>query len=489
VRVKFGVAAVLGAALVAAGCGGGGGSGGGGKTVSGAAGVAPGNAAAYLSVSTDLGSPGWKKAQALLDRFPSKDSVLASLRSSLRQQGLDWNTDVKPALGAEIDFVWLDLHGQDVVGITKPKDVDKFNALLAHGSSPPAHEQVDGWTVFARDQSLLDRFDQARSDQGSLGDDSAFSDGFGGLSSDSIARAWVRGGALQTALDQRLQASGAPPDTTKKQVGTLDSIVASVIPGSDGVRLALSFNGDLSLGGGGYHADLPSSLPAGAMLYLSFNGIGDRLNKLVDALGSSVPSFDQQKAQIELVLGYPLSDVFGLVDGEGAFALYPTAGGTPAVLFVARVSDESKARSILNRLTTLAAATGKLPIHAVQIGSAQAAEITMSNGTKAYAAVFDGKLVTTNSRAAIEHMQSGPYLADEPAFKAALSGSAVPGDTSGFVYANLGDGLPYAFDYAEQHGRTVSHMVKDNAAPLKGLLLYGSKSGGSFTLTGFLGIH
>jgi len=32
-------------------------------------------------------------------------------------------------------------------------------------------------------------------------------------------------------------------------------------------------------------------------------------------------------------------------------------------------------------------------------------------------------------------------------------------------------------------------MVKDNAAPLKGLLLYGSKSGGSFTLTGFLGIH
>jgi hypothetical protein len=488
VRVKFGVAAVVATVVVAAGCGGGGG-GGGGTTASVPASIAPGNAVAYVSTDTNFDSAAWMKVEALLDRFPDKDTILANFRSSLRQQGLDWETDVKPAFGDETDVVWLDFSdgGQNFVGITKPRNGQKLDALLAKHST--VHEQVEGWTVFARNQQVLDRFDQARSDQGSLESVSAFTDAVGKLPQGSTEAAWVRGDVLQSRLDQRLQASGAPADTTKKQLGELDSLSAALTPGSDGVRLDLSFNGDLDLGGDGYHAELPSSLPAGAMLYLSFNGIGNRLNKLVDTLGSSVPNFDQQKAQIELVLGYSLSDVLGLLSGEGAFALYPTASGTPSVLFVARVSDESKAGSIIDRLATLAAATGRLKIRSVQIGSVQAHEITLQNGTLAYLAVFDGKLVSTTSRAAIEQMQSGPHLADDPAYKTAVSGSGVPVDTSGFVYANLGDILPFAFDYLESHGRTVRQIVKDNTAPLRGLLLYGSKTGGSLTLTGFLGIQ
>jgi hypothetical protein len=486
VRLKAGLVAAVAAALVAAGCGG---SAGGNKQASGGKSIAPGSAVAYLSIDTDVDSAAWKKAQALLDRFPGKNKILSHLRSSLEDEGLDWETDVKPALGNETEAVFLDADSEHVVGLTKPKDQAKFDALLAKSTPPMVSEQVDGWTVFAEQQSFLDEFDKARSDSGSLSDDSVFGDAYGSLPSDSIARAWVRGSTLQTAFDQKLDAAGLPADTTKNQVGTLDALTAAVAPQTDGMKIASTFSGDLDIGGSTYHADLPGSLPGGAIFYLSFNGVGDRINKLIDSLGDSIPDFDRDRAQIELVLGYPLEDVFGLLDGEGGVALYPNEGGAPGVLFVAKVSDESKATSILNRLAALAAASGSLQVQSVQVGSVEAKQIDVA-GTSVYAAVFDGKLVTTNNRAALEKMQgSGPKLADDSAYKTAVAQAGMPEETSGFVYADTKEALEYAFSYAEGQGATVPQIVEDNTAPLQGLLLYGSKDGGDVTLTGFLGIQ
>jgi hypothetical protein len=488
-RFRFGVVAAAAAALIAAGCGG---SAGGNKPASGstADAPAPGNAVGYVSIDSSLDSPAWTKAKALLDRFPGKDELLANFHSSLKQQGLEWETDVKPALGAEVDLVWLDVrrNGDNVIGLTKPKDAAKFDALLAKSSPPLVSEQVDGWTAFAESQALLDRFDQARSDSGSLADQSLFSS-YGSLPADSIARAWVRGSTVQTAFDLRLHDSGAPADTTKNQFGTLDALTAAVEPGSDGIQITSTFAGDLDVGGSTYHADLPSSLPAGAVVYLSFNDIGHRINKLMDSLGAAMPNFDRQRAQIELVLGYSLKDVFGLLDGEGALAVYPNDSGTPSVLFVASVSDESKARNVLDRLATLAAASGTLHVQTVQVGSVEAKQIDLTNGMSAYAAVFDGKLVTTTSRALLEKLQgNGPKLADEAAYKTAVAQAGLPDETNGFVYADTQEALEYAFSYFESHGSTPQQVVKDNLAPLQGLLLYGLKDGGDFTLTGFLGI-
>ena len=103
-RVKIGVIAVAAAAVVTAACGGS--AGGREAGAMGAAAVAPGSAAAYVAVDSNLYSAAWTKAKALLDRFPGKDEFIAHLRSSLQQEGLDWETDVKPALGSEIDLVW-----------------------------------------------------------------------------------------------------------------------------------------------------------------------------------------------------------------------------------------------------------------------------------------------------------------------------------------------------------------------------------------------
>jgi uncharacterized protein DUF3352 len=489
VRLRIGVPAALAAVLVAAGCGG---SAGGNKPASGGSSVAPGNAVAYVSADSNLDSAAWTKVKTLLDRFPGKDKLIADLKSSLKQQGLDWETDVQPALGSELDVVWLDFkrNGDNVVGLTQPKDSAKFDALLAKASTPLVHEQVDGWTVFAQTQALLDRFDQARSDNGSLGDDSAFSDPWGALPSDSITRAWVRGGNAQAALDQRLHTSGLPADTTKNQFGTLDSITAALTPGSDGIKLGATFSGDLNTGASSYQAKLPGVVPAGAIAYVSFSGLGGTLNKLLDTYGKTIPNFDQQRAQIELALGYPLNDVFDLFDGEDGLAVYKGKAGIPDVLLAAAVNNETKAHNILNRLASLATATGSLHVQTVQIGPVDAKEIALSNGTTVYAAVFDGNLVITNSRTLVEDMQgAGPKLSDDSAYQAAVAGARVPQETSGFVYADLKATLDYAFSYEESHGTTVPQVVKDNTAPLRGLLLYGSTDGGDVTVTGFLGIQ
>ena len=102
-RLKIGVIATAAMVFIAAGCGG---SAGGHRAgAMGAAAVAPGSAAAYVAVDSNLDSAAWTKAKALLDHFPGKNKFIAHLRSSLQQEGLDWETDVKPALGSEIDLV------------------------------------------------------------------------------------------------------------------------------------------------------------------------------------------------------------------------------------------------------------------------------------------------------------------------------------------------------------------------------------------------
>jgi hypothetical protein len=488
VRRKLGFFAgiALSAALFA-GCGGGGSK----PAATGAASVVPDTVSAFLSVDSNLDSASWQKAEALLDKFPGRDDVLASLRSSLAQNGLSWEQDVKPALGNEIDFVWLDFHngGHDLVALTKPKDVNKFNALLEQGSSPSVHQEIDGWTVFANSQTQLDKFKSLRGSGARLDGDSSFRSAIDGLPSDSIAKAFVRGSAIQSAIDQAIEQQGGPTSATADQIGTLDSFGAAVTPESNGIRIDSALTGDLKLGGSGYHVDLPSSLPSGATLFLSFNNVGGRLNTLFDDYARTNPSFDQQRAQVEAALGLRFKDIFDLLSGEGAFALYRTTG-TPALLFAVQVSDETKARNLVEKAAALAQlGSSNVTVRSVQIGGVQAREFSTS-GYSIFAAAFDGKLVLTNSRASIEAMQgTSSKLADDPAYKAAVSGAGMPSETNGFLYANLRGGLDYAFSYAESRGLTIPQVAKDNTAPLRGLLLYSASSGDKFQFAGFLGIE
>ena len=74
-------------------------------------------------------------------------------RTSLRSDaGLDYEKDVEPALGPELDLVWLDFanDGENVVALMQPDDPEAFQRVVARATrrtrpTSSLYEEVDGW--------------------------------------------------------------------------------------------------------------------------------------------------------------------------------------------------------------------------------------------------------------------------------------------------------------------------------------------------------
>src|ERR1041384_3893835 len=211
------VALVCGAlaavALLLAGCGGVQGTG------TGASDLVPASTPLYIAVDTDPGSSQWKTVDELGSRFPDKQKGVDALKRSLKNDDqLDWERDVKPALGKEMDFAWLDLqHGaQDFVLLTQPKDEGKFKQLIAKASaSDPSnkavYEKVRGWYVLAEKRSTIDRFKRAsESAATTLSDDPSFEHSMDRLGGDAIVRAYASGTELMRLVRAYAGPSGRP---------------------------------------------------------------------------------------------------------------------------------------------------------------------------------------------------------------------------------------------------------------------------------------
>ena len=191
------LAALLAAAtLLAAGCGGGE-AGGGAAGSPGAAELAPADAALFVSLSTDFQSEQWQAADALLDRFPSGDKLIGEVLGQLQAEGVDWEADVKPALGPEVGLVAFSFSESEAsfVGFTQPQDGEKFDALLAKSDQPLVTEEIDGWTVFSDEQASIDRFKAGRED-GSLADSETFQSATDRLPGGGLALLYVDGRSL-----------------------------------------------------------------------------------------------------------------------------------------------------------------------------------------------------------------------------------------------------------------------------------------------------
>ena len=107
--VRF-IPVLLVAALlpVLAGCGSG-------SDVGGAADVVPADVFLYASVDTDFDGEGWAALEEFAARFPNGDNLLQSLADEVNsgEEGIDFEADVKPALGDEVAFVVLDAPAGD----------------------------------------------------------------------------------------------------------------------------------------------------------------------------------------------------------------------------------------------------------------------------------------------------------------------------------------------------------------------------------------
>src|SRR5919201_2017909 len=160
-RLQLAAAAVCAAvAVIAAGCGG--------KAKTGVSGesgasLVTSGALAYVSIDSDFGSSQWRKLDSLVKKFSIRDRPLAELKRGLSEQKIDYDRDIKPALGPEVDIVVTaggSPNNISYAALTKPDSIEKAKALvhkLDEQSPPPsATRVVHGWLFVADKQEMID---------------------------------------------------------------------------------------------------------------------------------------------------------------------------------------------------------------------------------------------------------------------------------------------------------------------------------------------
>ena len=479
--------AALAAALAATGCGGGAGGG----SVPEGASIAPASAIAFVSVKTDFSSAQWQQVAKLAGRFPGTPQLIAELKK--QTNGLDFNRDVKPALGPEVDLVWIDARngGNDVVGLTKPDTKEKLTALLeksrTKGEPKAFTVQVGDWVAIADSQAKLDRFRTASAGD-KLADDKDFKRAFEQLESDSSVRAWISGELVQSAIDGGLVSGGAPPRLTH-DIGDLLAFSGSAKAEDNGASIELDGLIDPTPDPATFSPSLQDDVPAGALLYVSTTSLDAPLKTILRLVGESRPKFNTQLSQVEGVLGITLEgDIYPLLKGESALAVYPGTAQIPRVLFVQKVDDEQKAASLLRRFSAIAQLSGSIKAETVQLEGESVEKLTFT-GTPVtiYDGVAKGKVFVTNASHLAEQAISGPAssLGDDPLFRSTRDAAGMPGKVAAFAFGDLEYGLPYVLGLARQAGNAVPPEAFANTKPLHGAVAYLVKDGDALRISGF----
>jgi hypothetical protein len=422
-----------GIAALVAGCGGGSSALPGAGGLGAGAAVVPADVAAFVAVDSDVGSSQWQAVDSLLEKAGLLDRLQQGFQ---RQTGISWD-DLKAALGPELDVVLLPGASPKVVLLTQPSDTGKLDALLERAGPKAVSAQVNGWTAVSDTQSALDAVAGATRH---LADASLYQEASGKLTGDAFAHVYANG-AEAAQLASSFGAKGAGPTG-------LVWAAADVVASEGGLKL----DGYVRRGGSGaaqqpYASRLVDRIPGGALLVADFQArhegtVAASTNPILSALG-----------KVGRALG-------------GETALYVTpALPFPAVTLVTHASDP---QAVLDALDQALHSAGT---------SAQGLSLgPLIGGLRLSHEVVDGDLVVSTSQAAIAAFKGGgAKLAGDAVFREAQSASGMPADTTGFVYVDLKDTVPYV---KQMLGGMLQGSGQVDLSALRTLVAYGTGSSG-----------
>ena len=451
-------------------------------------------ALAFVAIDSDLSSSRWQQLDALVKKFPVRDKFLAELKRGLATQQIDYERDVKPALGPELDVSFVggaSMRDVSYAVLTKPDSIERAIALVHKidaASPPPSATRVVGdWLVVSENRQMIDNV--LKGSGSPLSDDSHFKDAFGKLPDDALVKAYVNGrqlsqlvGSLYGGAAQTTATGGTAPFGLDK----LDWLVASAVAQGHGIKLegdGKSVNGG-DLLGAPYASKLIPGVPADALAFVSFHGRSgvDPLSQL-----RQNPTFRQGLSQIEGQLGVRLDDVFALFEHETA--LYVRRGpGLPEFSLVLEAPNTEQALTTIDRLASGVAKLAHAQLGAEKQGGVDVKTLNFGQVTARWAG-FDGRVMITTAPTGIaDYRASGDKLADDSGFKNALDAAGAPDKTNGLVYVNLADGLQLIYSYAGLAGGKLPPDVKENLKPLQSFVAYGSSDGDLTKVAAFLEI-
>jgi hypothetical protein len=436
---------------------------------------------AFASLDTDLGSSQWKQLDTLAKKFPGRDQALMSIEQGLAGQGVDFNNDVKPALGPELDVAiatGATLNDTTAIGLTQPADESKFKALVQklnqkQDSSGVYRKLDNGWYAVGNSQADIDQV--LKGGDKALSDESLYTDAIGKLPSDALAKAYLNGPELGKLVQKAIEAQGnGLSDSTTNSLQNLDFVSASLSAENDGVRLhgATQGSGSSALGSGDYTSKLLGETPSDAFAFLTFKG-GKNLGSNLGPLS----------APFESALGVSLQDLVALFENENGLYVRPGAV-IPEFAAIFQPDDTSAGMATLTKLATRLALTSGATISG-------GAEKTLSFGTQfqLHFGIKDGKIVITNSAAGIGQVgSSSQSLADSADFKEAKDAAGLPDSTGGFFYVDIKNTIPLIEGFAGLAGQQMPAQVSENLRPLRSFLSWSAGSGDSRTVDAFLEI-
>jgi len=476
-RLFTGLVAV--AALLVAGCGGTTA-----QTGAGASSIVPASAPAFISIDANPNSPQWRTVDALASKFPDKQKAIESIKDDLSKQDVSWDDDLRPVLQGELDFVWLDgaRSGKNFVALAQPKSEAKFKELVAKAnkaerdpSNRAVYDKFRGWYVIATDQAAIDQFEeQSNAQSRSLADDKTFKQSMSRLGNDSVVRAYVNGKFL-TNVARRY---GAGLDQYIDKVGTLDWIAVRLGATSQGIvfdTIVHGTPGPLFKGSSkssAFSSKLLGTVPADALVFLSFHGSKGMFNGLEQNPVLSTPEFRQ--------FGQPLKQIGRLLEGENAIYARPGAG-IPEVTLVS--TPHTAGTPILDRAVQKFA--GAAP--RTQTVAGTRVHALAANGMGLYYADVDGKFVVTDAPQGILALKgSGKTLSRSGEFQQAKSASGMPDKTWSTLYVNISAGIPFAEKLA--HHRIPAEIAR-NIKPLRSALEYAASQTHELQISFFLRVQ
>jgi hypothetical protein len=482
--VALGAGGLLSSVLLAVGCGSSS------PASSGAAEIVPAGTLAYIAVDTDPGSAQWRAVNKLADRFPGKQKGIDEVKRSVKESGIDYETDVKPALGAELDVAWLDFdhNGEDVVVLLQPRDEGAFKRLVAKGNAKDrankvVYERVGAWEVLAAKQSILDRFSsESRGSDAMLAGDPSFERAMKSISSDSLLRAYVNGGKAMAEIRKQ---GGVQVGKVLDKVGKLDWIAAGVGASGDGVRfdtVVRGTPGKILQGNGGetlFHAALPESVPGNALLYFAFHGS----KGMFDSLGKVPQLATSQLRPVRKLL----RGIGTLLQGEDAVYVRnpPPGSKLPEITLVADLGPGVDGLATLDRILGDKSLNLRKAPQGTVIAGIPAARLDFGQFEIDYANVAQ-KLIVTDGPGGIRALASpSSRLADDPDFTDATDGSGLPSRIQGFLYVNVTGGLALGQRLA---GAPIPASIKRNLKPLRSAIEYGVTRPSELQVTFFVRI-
>jgi hypothetical protein len=476
------IAVLLVAALVAvaAGCGGNG-------SVGGAADVVPADVAVVVSVDTDLDGAQWQTVEDLAAKFPGGEGAVEKLfASSGADDDLDFERDVKPALGPELVLVVPKLStsgDQSVVALTQPADPAAFERLVAKGDEPVATTEVDGWQAVASDQATLDAFLDARDGQ-RLSDSDAYAKAMSGLETDALVHLYVNGEALAD-----VEGAAPGPFGALLPGGEAPAIGATLRAEDDGARVEgriVSADGSAgALASEPYEATLPGRVPADVLAFVSFHDLASGISRYADAASQAQPG---AAGGMQGLLGGALLDELGPLFSGESVVYVRSDKGKPAATLVTEVDDEGRAVATVDDLLQgLGGLMGLGRPRHHEVAGVEARTVRVSQGLSLTYAAFDGLLVVSTSPEGLAALRGEhENLAASAPYQQALEAAGIPAETTGFGYVDLRSALPLLMGGPANAADTTA--ADTLLKPLGGVVFWGTPADDAQSFSLFVGI-